>query len=134
MKLTLNALAAACVIAAGGNAMCEGKIAVFADLHYTAESGRIKGEVLRWAVAEAARRGAVAAICAGDMIGGGRRTEAEGVAAILAESAIPVSFTPGNAELRCPEESADVETLQDNLRRRHKHRIFVFPRVENVNP
>ena len=87
--------------------MCEGKIAVFADLHYTAKSGWIKGEVLRWAVAEAARRGAVAAICAGDMIGGGRRTEAEGVAAILAESAIPRSFTPGNAELRCPEESAE---------------------------
>ena len=80
---------------------------MFADLHYTAESGRLKGEVLRWAVREAARRGATAIVCAGDMVGCGRKAEAEAVAAILAESALPVSLTPGNAELRTPEESAE---------------------------
>lgn len=83
-------------------------IAVFADLHYTVESGRLKGEVLRWAVKEAVQRGIQAIVCVGDMIGGGRRVEAEAVAAILDESSLPVSFTPGNAELRCHEESADV--------------------------
>ena len=82
-------------------------MAVFADLHYTVESGRLKGEVLRWAVREASRRGCEAIVCAGDMIGSGRKAEADAVAAILAESALPVSFTPGNAELRCPAESAE---------------------------
>ena len=42
------------------------------------------------------------------MIGSGRKAEADAVAAILAESGLPVSFTPGNAELRCPAESAEV--------------------------
>lgn len=83
------------------------RIAVFADLHYTVESGRLKGEVLRWAVRETSRRGCEAIVCAGDMIGSGRKAEADAVAAILAESALPVSFTPGNAELRCPAESAE---------------------------
>ena len=83
------------------------RIAVFADLHYTVESGRLKGEVLRWAVREASRRGCEAIVCAGDMIGSGRKAEADAVAAILAESALPVSFPPGNAELRCPAESAE---------------------------
>ena len=83
-------------------------IAVFADLHYTVESGRLKGEILRWAVKEAAQRGVQSIVCAGDMIGGGRRAEAMAVAAILNESPLPVSFTPGNAELRCHEESTDV--------------------------
>ena len=83
------------------------RIAVFADLHFTVVSGRLKGEVLRWAAREAPRRGCEAIVCAGDMIGSGRKAEAEAVAAILAESAIPVSFTPGNAELRCPDESAE---------------------------
>ena len=96
------------VVAMSGTTMGKhaGVIAVFADLHYTAESGRLKGEVLRWAVGEAARRGATAIVCAGDMVGSGRKAEAEAVAAILAESALPVSLTPGNAELRTPEESA----------------------------
>ena len=83
------------------------KIAVFADLHFTVESGRLKGDVLRWAVREASWRGCEAIVCAGDMIGSGRKAEAEAVAAILAESALPVSLTPGNAELRCPAESAE---------------------------
>lgn len=90
------------------------RIAVFADLHYTVESGRLKGEVLRWAVREASRRGCEAIVCAGDMIGSGRKAEADTVAAILYGTAsaprepLPVSFTPGNAELRCPAESAEV--------------------------
>lgn len=91
--------------------VCSEKIAVFADLHYTAESGRLKGEVLRWAVGEAAQRGAAAIVCAGDMVGNGRRVEAEAVSAILSESTLSVSFTPGNAELRCPEESAEALSI-----------------------
>ena len=94
------------------------RIAVFADLHYTVESGRLKGEVLRWAVVEAARRGCDAIVCAGDMIASGRKAEAEAVAAILhgegrapARPQLPVSFTPGNAELRCPDESAEVLSI-----------------------
>ena len=84
------------------------RIAVFADLHYTVESGQLKGEILRWAVEESSRCGCEAIVCAGDMIGSGRKAEAEAVAAILNESPLPVSFTPGNAELRCPAESAEV--------------------------
>ena len=71
----------------------------------------LKGEVLRWAVDEAARCGASAIVCAGDMVGSGRRAEARAVAAALADSPIPVSFTPGNAELRTPAESADVRAI-----------------------
>ena len=87
------------------------RIAVFADLHWTEETATLKGEVLRWAVDEAARCGASAIVCAGDMVGSGRRAEARAVAAALADSPIPVSFTPGNAELRTPAESADVKAI-----------------------
>lgn len=92
----------------GGNAM---QVAVFADLHWTEETSRLKGEILRWAVGEAVRRGASAIVCAGDMVGSGRRAEAQSVVAVLADSPIPISFTPGNAELRTPEESADVNDI-----------------------
>lgn len=92
----------------GANAM---RVAVFADLHWTEETSRLKGEILRWAVDEAVRRGASAIVCAGDMVGSGRRAEARAVAAILNESPLLVSFTPGNAELRTPEESADVKAI-----------------------
>lgn len=87
------------------------RMAVFADLHWTEETSRLKGEILRWAVDEAVRRGASAIVCAGDMAGSGRRAEARAVAAAFADSPIPVSFTPGNAELRTPEESADVNAI-----------------------
>ena len=87
------------------------RIAVFADLHWTEETARLKGEILRWAVDEAVRRGASAIVCAGDMVGSGRRAEARAVVAALADSPIPISFTPGNAELRTPEESADVNDI-----------------------
>ena len=85
--------------------VCE-RVAVFADLHYTCESSAVKGAVLRWAVAEAHRRGAKAIVCAGDMVGNGLVAEAREVAAILAGAGIPVSFTHGNAEGRTPSEAA----------------------------
>ncbi len=130
------------------------RIAVFADLHFTVESGRLKGDVLRWAVREASWRGCEAIVCAGDMIGSGRKAEAEAVAAILAESALPVSLTPGNAELRCPAESAEalailagapppegvaleVKTAQDKLENNHAWahvQIAGFPDIPYGHP
>lgn len=87
------------------------RVAVFADVHWTEETAKLKGEVLRWAVDAAVRHGASAIVCAGDMVGSGRRVEAQAVTATLAGSPVPVSFTPGNAELRTPEESAAVEAV-----------------------
>lgn len=83
-----------------------GRVAVFADLHYTCEAAKIKGGILRKAFAAAKDAGADAVVCAGDMLGNGTVAEATALRSIIDAQPLPVWLTPGNAELRTPAESA----------------------------
>ena len=90
------------------------RIAVFADLHYTRGSAKLKGRVLREALDAALSFGADAIVCAGDMIGTGTIAEASDLRAIFDAQPLPVWFTPGNAELRTPSESAAANAILSN--------------------
>ncbi len=90
------------------------RIAVFADLHYTRGSAKLKGRVLREALDAALSLGADAIVCAGDMIGTGTIAEASDLRAIFDAQPLPVWFTPGNAELRTPSESAAANAILSN--------------------
>ncbi len=90
------------------------RIAVFADLHYTRGSAKLKGRVLREALDAALSLGANAIVCAGDMIGTGTIAEASDLRAIFDAQPLPVWFTPGNAELRTPSESAAANAILAN--------------------
>ena len=90
------------------------RLAVFADLHYTCGSAKLKGRVLREALDAALSLGADGIVCAGDMIGTGTVAEASELRAIFDSQPLPVWFTPGNAELRTPSESAAANTILSN--------------------
>ena len=88
-----------------------GRIAVFADLHYTCEGAPLKAPVLRWALDEAAARGCGAIVCVGDMLGTGTAREARELRAILSAQPVPVFMTHGNAELRTPSETNEALSI-----------------------
>ena len=90
------------------------RIAVFADLHYTCGSATLKGRVLREALDAALSLGAGGVVCAGDMLGTGTVAEATALRAIFDAQPLPVWFTPGNAELRTPSESAAADAILAN--------------------
>ena len=90
------------------------RLAVFADLHYTRGSAKLKGRVLREALDAALSLDADGIVCAGDMIGTGTIAEASDLRAIFDSQPPPVWFTPGNAELRTPSESAAANAILSN--------------------
>ncbi len=90
------------------------RIAVFADLHYTCGSATLKGRVLREALDAALSLGASGIVCAGDMLGIGTVAEATALRALFDAQPLPVWFTPGNAELRTPSESAAANAILSN--------------------
>jgi sugar phosphate isomerase/epimerase len=90
------------------------RLAVFADLHYTCGSAKLKGRVLREALDAALSLGTDGIVCAGDMIGTGTIAEASELRAIFDSQPLPVWFTPGNAELRTPSESATANAILSN--------------------
>ncbi len=90
------------------------RIAVFADLHYTRGSAKLKGSVLREALRMASARRVGAIVCAGDMLGTGTAAEAADLRALFDAQPLPVFFTPGNAERRTPSESAAADAILSN--------------------
>ncbi len=85
--------------------------AVFADLRYTCGSATRKGRVLREALDAALSLGAGGVVCAGDMLGTGTVAEATALRTLFDSQPLPVWFTPGNAELRTPSESAAANAI-----------------------
>ena len=90
------------------------RIAVFADLHYTRGSAKLKGALLREALRMASALRVEAIVCAGDMLGTGTIAEATDLRALYDAQPLPVWSTPGNAELRTPSESAAANALLAN--------------------
>ena len=90
------------------------RLAVFADLHYTCGSAKLKGRVLREALDAALSLCADGVVCAGDMLGTGTIAEASDLRALFDAQPLPVWFTPGNAELRTPSESAAANAILSN--------------------
>ena len=90
------------------------RIAVFADLHYTRGSAKLKGALLREALRMASALRVEAIVCAGDMLGTGTVAEASDLRALFDSQPLPAWFTPGNAELRTPAESAAANALLAN--------------------
>ncbi len=90
------------------------RIAVFADLHYTRGSAKLKGALLQEALCMASALRVEAIVCAGDMLGTGSVAEAADLRALFGAQPVPAWFTPGNAERRTPAESTAADALLAN--------------------
>ena len=86
-------------------------IAVIADSHLPDCEGSAQEAALRWAM-ETCRKLDVAVIAgAGDLTTGGDPPTAQRVVDIMSGAGLPLVQTPGNAELRRPQEADHVRTL-----------------------
>jgi sugar phosphate isomerase/epimerase len=83
------------------------KLAILADAHMPDCAGSAQEAALRWALDRAAEWGCHWVVAAGDMTAAGEAQAARRVAKALHESGVCWLSTPGNAELRTPEDAEE---------------------------
>lgn len=88
------------------------KTAVFADLHLLDNENTVKEDVLKWALQTCKSEAVQLIVCIGDMLGYGQINAAKRLRLYLDNCGIDWLFTPGNAELRYPQDTeAVLQTL-----------------------
>ena len=87
------------------------KIALLADLHLPDSERNLKEEVLDWALRTAKHLKVDRIVGVGDLTATGSVVAAKRLRSKLAETGIPFLLTPGNAEMRSPDECAQVQKI-----------------------
>ena len=84
------------------------KVAVLADLHLPGRCDTVKEAIFNWSIDEAVSRKCDLIIGAGDLTSIGEFSAADRIMRKLESGVLPFILTPGNAELRLPEEAGEV--------------------------